>query len=159
MLGSSILLPLSLKTDALPCPFGKEYFFILPSMQKKWPEVEETYRELATLAAPPAAMYPLVLGHLKTAFPARYRKAHTAVRMRAPSQRLPLGQVFSIRVDMQKRGMAVCLFSMYSYYTSKLTVNMHLHNERFCVEMPSLHGKCCGICTYKLGARLCSLND
>lgn len=95
------------------------------------------------------AVYPLVLGSLKTAFPAHCGEAHAAVQVRVPSQGLPLRAVLRVRVDMWKGGTAACLFSAYGDYTSKLAVNTHLHNEYLCVKSHSLHGKGCSICTYK----------
>lgn len=64
---------------------------------------------LTTLAALPTAMYPLVLGLLKTAFPAHSRKAHTAVRMRIPSWRLPLGQYSAPRL-ICRREARLCVY-------------------------------------------------
>lgn len=76
------------------------------------------------LAALPAALYPLlVLGLLKPAFPARSRKARYCSEAESSQPEIAAGTVFGIWVDLQKRGLAACLFSRYSYYSSKLTVN------------------------------------
>lgn len=68
------------------------------------------------LAALPAAPCALVLGLFKPAFPAGSREAAT------PSQRLLLGRRLASGLTCG-RGLAVRLFSRYSYYSSKITVN------------------------------------
>lgn len=151
LLGSSIPPPLSQKTDALLCPFGTprnafSFHHQCKKMARYGRNIQRS-EHLAALAALPAAVYPLVLGLLKIAFPAHYRKARTAVRTRAPSQRLPLGQYSASGLICRRE--AVCLFSMYSYYTSKSAVNTHLCNECLCVKTPRLHGKRGSLCTYE----------
>lgn len=71
---------------------------------------------LETLAALPAAVYPPVLGLLKTAFPAHYRKARTAVRMRVPSQRLLLEQ-YSASGLICRREAWLCVYFPYTVIT------------------------------------------
>ena len=145
------------RCSAMSLWYPKECFFVSPSVQKNG----QRWKKHTENRAPGSTAHGRVSScpwPLKNSFPCSLSQSTYCSKDESSQPEIAAGAVFCVRVDVKKRGMAVCLFSMYSYYTSKLTVST-LHNECLCVKMPSLHGKGCSICTSKLGAQLCSLND
>lgn len=137
------------RCSAMSLWYPKECFFISPSMQKngqRWKKQRENWApdNIGSTAHSRVSSCPWPL---KNSFPCSLSQSTYCSKDENSQPEVAAGAVFGIKVDMEKRGTAVCLFSMYSYYTSKLTVNIHLHNECLSVKMPSLHGKGCSICT------------